>query len=117
VKLSGTGVKPEPIAHFSETSVSFGDVKLDTEVETTITLTNTGSASLAVTAASITGSGEANFGGNSNCGQDITPGGPCTFTLAFEPTAKETYNADLNVTTSASTTPVKIPLAGTGVSD
>lgn len=117
VKLSGTGVKPAPIAHFSKTSVSFGDVKLDTVVETTITLTNTGSASLAVTAASITGSGEANFGGNTNCGQDITPGGSCTFTVAFEPTAKETYNADLNVTTSASTTPVKIPMAGTGVAD
>ena len=85
--------------------------------ETTITLTNTGTASLAVTAATITGSGEANFGGNTNCGQDITPGGSCTFTLAFEPTAEKTYDADLNVTTSASTTPVKISMSGTGVAD
>jgi hypothetical protein len=117
VKLSGTGVEPKPIATFSPTSVSFGNVKLGVEVEATITLKNTGSASLAVTAATITGSGEANFGGDTNCGQDITPGGSCTFTVAFEPTAKETYAADLNVTTSASSTPVKIPMTGTGIAD
>jgi hypothetical protein len=117
VKLSGTGVTPEPVAHFSETSVNFGSIEIDSEAETTITLTNTGTASLAVTAASLTGSGGANFGANTNCGQDITPGGSCTFTVAFEPTAAKTYTADLNVTTSASKTAVQIPLTGTGVTD
>jgi len=117
IDLSGTGVKPAPKATFSPTSVNFGDVALDTVADATLTLKNTGSATLAVTAASITGTGEANFGGDTNCGSDITPGGSCTFTLGFEPTAKTTYKATLKVTTSASTTPVEIPLTGTGIAD
>jgi hypothetical protein len=116
VKLGGTGVEPQAAATFSPTSVNFGDVELNVEAEATVMLTNTGTANLTVSAATITGSGAANFGGTADCGT-LTPGGSCPFTLGFEPTKTQTYSATLNVTTSASSTPVEIPLKGTGVAD
>jgi hypothetical protein len=116
-KLSGTGVKPVPAATFSPTSLNLGDVMIDTVGTGTITLKNTGTADLTVSAASFTGADASDFGGNTTCSGSLSPGGACTFTIGIEPTKVQTYTADLNVTTNASTTPVKIPLSATGIAD
>ena len=117
VKLSGTGVNPEPIATFSPTSLNLGSIMLDTVGTGTITLTNTGTAGLTVSAASFSGTDAADFGGNTTCSGTLSPGGSCTFTIGIEPTKVQTYTADLNVTTSASTTAVKIALSATAIAD
>ena len=117
VKLSGTGVNPAPIATFSPTSLNLGNIMVGTVGTGTITLTNTGTAGLTVSADSFSGTDAADFGGNTTCGGTLSPGGSCTFTIGIEPTKEQTYTADLNVTTNASSKAVQIPLSAKGIAD
>ena len=117
VEVSGDGVKPVPAATFSPTSLNLGNIMIDTVGTGTITLKNTGTAGLTVSAASFSGTNAADFGGSTTCNGTLSPNGTCTFTIGIEPTKEQTYTADLNVTTNASSTPVKIPLSATGIAD
>jgi hypothetical protein len=113
VALSGTGVAP--IATLSSTSVSFGaQVVNTTSAPSTVTLTNTGTASMTISATSVTGTNASDFTRTTTCGATLAAGDSCTFNITFRPSAAGTRTASLSITDSASGSPHTVALTGTG---
>src|SRR6266853_1971272 len=66
---------------FSPTSLSFGYVLAgQTSQPQTVTLTNTGNATLNITSISITGTDPQDFSQTNNCGSQVSAAGHCTIT-------------------------------------
>ncbi len=117
---SGTGSFSEPL---SETITALPVVSLSaaptfpvepvgqTSPAQTVTLTNTGTVDLVVTAVSITG----DFAIDSNtCVSTISAGGNCTVGITFSPTAVGTRTGSLTFTDNAADSPQSLTLTGTG---
>ena len=83
-------------------------VSLDTQV---LTLTNTGSSNLTISANSL--SGDASLSMTTTCGATVVPSASCIFTVTFHPTAAGTFNGVLSVTDTAPG-PQTIPISGSG---
>ena len=113
LSLSGAGAL-EPIISLSAMSLTFGPQVVGTEsAPQTITLTNTGSATLndvnfdlAVTSQSI-------FPLTSSCGPSLSAGASCTFTVAFMPASTGTTAATLIVLSTPEVPFQVVSLSGT----
>ena len=113
VSLSGTGVAP--IATLSPTSVAFGIQGINTTSSaSTVTLTNTGTASMTISSTSVTGTNAADFTRTTTCGATLAVGDNCTFSITFKPSAIGSRTASLSITDSASGSPHTVALTGTG---
>jgi hypothetical protein len=78
----------------------------------TVTLINSGSASLSII--SIVANGD--FGQTNGCGSSVAAGGAtCTIDITFTPTATGTRTGDVTITDDAAGTPHVISLTGTGI--
>ena len=75
----------------------------------TVTLTNAGSASLAIS--SISASGDFP---RPPCGTAVSAGADCTITVTFKPTAGGARTGSLTITDSAGNSPQSVALTGTG---
>jgi alpha-tubulin suppressor-like RCC1 family protein len=117
----GTGPNSDPVnvtpagqgkAALSTTAVSFGiwGVGVTSEPPQTVTLSNTGNSLL--TLPSISTSGD--FSRQTTCGTTLAVGAKCIILLSFTPSVSGLRSGTLNVTTSASTTPLTVSLTGTG---
>jgi hypothetical protein len=95
------------------TSITFGNVQVGTSQTQSDTLTNTGSGSLTVTAATVTGVGFTTTGLNLPLTLDV--GQSVTFSVVFSPLSAGSATGNLALTNSASSTPLNVALAGTGV--
>lgn len=117
VPISGTGtVTPVPAAALSPSSVSFpSQVVGTTSAPTTVTLSNTGNATMNISGISVTGTNAADFGQTSTCGSSLAAGSSCPISVTFKPSVGGTRNASLTVTDDASGSPQSVPLTGTGV--
>ena len=104
-----------PVATLSPASLSFGTVSIGTaSTGKTVTLKNTGSASLTITAIAITGTNAADFAQTHTCGSSLAAGASCTISVTFKPTASGSRSAALSVTDNATGSPQHVPLSGTG---
>jgi FG-GAP-like repeat/Abnormal spindle-like microcephaly-assoc'd, ASPM-SPD-2-Hydin/Divergent InlB B-repeat domain len=104
-----------PAVTLSPTSLSFGTVAIGvTSAGKTVTLKNTGTASLTITAIAITGTNAADFAQTHTCGSSLAVGASCTFSIKFKPTASGTRTAVLSITDSAAGSPQKVALSGVG---
>jgi len=103
-----------PIVALSPTSLAFGKVLIgQTSASQTVTLTNTGNATLNLSSVAVT----ANYAIQANtCGAQVLAGNKCTVTLAFKPTKKNILAGTLSFTDNAAGSPQKVSLTGTGVS-
>jgi hypothetical protein len=95
------------------TSVTFGNVQVGTSQIQSDTLANTGGSSLTVTQAAVTGAGFTTTG--LTLPLTLAVGQSVTFSVVFNPQATGSVSGSLALTNSASTTPLSIALAGTGV--
>jgi hypothetical protein len=115
VKLSGTGIAA-PVLSVSSASLSFTATVGQAASPQTLTVTNTGGASLADVGFQITGSSAADFStGTTTCGAALASGGSCTVQVIFTPAAAGGATASLVV--SSSTVGVKavsVALTGSG---
>ncbi len=94
----------------SPSALGFGSVATtDTSAAQTVSVTNTGSASAAGGAITITG----DFSQTNTCGSSLAAGATCTVSVKFAPTAAGSRTGTLSVTAAGATTAV--PLSGTGV--
>jgi hypothetical protein len=91
-------------------SIGFGSVVLNTPVAQSLTISSTGTASLTVNSAAVTGTGFSVSG--ATLPATLNPGQSLTLQLQFDPTTAGTYSGQLTITSSASTR--SIPLSGTG---
>jgi hypothetical protein len=82
-----------------------------------ITLSNTGSAALALSNILITGADTADFSATNDCASSLAIGATCTITVTFVPQASGTRGAALSVSTgpAANATVSAVTLTGTGI--
>jgi FG-GAP-like repeat/Abnormal spindle-like microcephaly-assoc'd, ASPM-SPD-2-Hydin/Beta-propeller repeat len=116
VALSGTGTGPA--VTLSPSSLTYGNQKVGTSSATQkITLTNSGSSPLTISAISITGVDSADFTETNTCPlspSTLANGKTCTITVTFAPRTGGTLTASLSVTDNASGDLQAVSLSGTG---
>jgi hypothetical protein len=118
ITLSGTGTAATQAAvSLSPTTLTFGTVGAGSSSPAqTVTLTNTGNATLSNLATALTGTNAAAFAQTSTCSATLAAGASCTvsviFTAATEPASA---TAALSFTDSASSSPQAVSLAGSSV--
>jgi hypothetical protein len=77
-----------------------------------VTLTNTGTQTLAVSSIAVSG----DFSQTNTCGTSVATGASCAIGVAFTPTAAGSRAGAVTITDNASGSPQLITLTGTGVS-
>ena len=93
-------------------SVNFGSVTLGLTNSQSISLTNTGTANVQISRASVAGAGFRVTGLSAST--IISPGGSVTFNVSFRPTMASTLSATASIYSNASNSPLQISLTGTG---
>ena len=98
----------------STTSMGFGDVVLNTPATQDVTLSSTGTASVTVNSATVTGTG---FSLSApTLPATLTPGQTLTLAVQFDPTTAGAATGQLTITSTSSTNGTAlIALAGTGI--
>ena len=105
VALSGTGVAPT--ATLTPASLSFTGVLVGKSSATqSVTLSNTGTASLTVSA--VTASGD--FSQTNNCTSGVAAGSSCMITITFSPTAAWSRSGSIVVTDNSYNNPQQVVL-------
>jgi len=114
VSLTGTGVASQSATLTSNpTSVSFGNVSVNTSRSQTVTITNPGATSITVSAVHLTGTGF-------SLGSLTTPftlgsNQSAQLTVNFVPTANGSASGSLTITSTAQNGTLSVALTGTGV--
>lgn len=112
----GTGVK------FTPTTLNFGTVTRNTQVQSTATITNVGTTPVFFTGGELTGTNSANFlvsGGdappcNNTAVNPLLPGKTCQITVYFDPTVVGAEKATYKVFDNSVGSPQSLTLTGTG---
>lgn len=116
VTLTGTGVSPG--ASLSATTLNFGSQPVGTTSTTTqsVVLTNSGNASLSITAISIGGTNPSEFtlARSNPCGSTVAQGSSCTIQINFKPTSSGAQSATLSISDNAPNSPQAVALTGSG---
>ena len=111
ISLTGTGTAP--VVSLSPTSLTFPAQKVGTSSSAqSVTLSNTGNASLTIT--SIKASG--NFSQTNTCGSRVAASASCTLSVTFKPTATGTRTGAVTITDNANPATQTVSLTGTGAS-
>src|SRR2546427_355389 len=118
VSLAGTGIAPA--VTLSPTNVAFGEQRLSTTSPAqTVTLTNSGTATLSITSTVLAGSNPGDFaiaaGTTCTNGATVVAGASCLVNLTFTPTAASARTATVTITDDAAGSPQSVLLTGTGV--
>lgn len=114
VPLSGTGVVPQPAVTLSPASLTFAAMAVGhTSAPQTVTVTNSGTATLNVSGVSLTGSNPGDFAQTNTCG-GVAVGASCAITVTFTPATAGSMTAALSVTDDAAGSPHTAALSGTG---
>ncbi len=97
-------------------ALAYGSISVTSPAALTLTLLNTGTATVTGIASIITGLNAADFAMTSPCSTTmLAPNQGCTATVAFTPSANGPRSATLSITSSDPNSPATIPLTGTGV--
>src|SRR5712664_3813069 len=112
VSLTGTGAAASaPVVSLSASSLAFASQTVGTtSAAQSVTLSNTGNASLNLTSVSASG----DFAQTNTCGSSVAAGANCTFSVTFTPTASGTRTGTLSITNNASGSPQSVSLTGIG---
>ena len=113
----GTFVPPTAEIAISPAALNFGEIFVGKQANAALTVTNTGTADLQITALAVSGPDAAEFSLQGSClGQVLTPSATCAVRMTFAPTAPTTKNASLAVQSDVPATPVvAVPLSGLGL--
>ncbi|PYV13937.1 MAG: hypothetical protein DMG21_19745, partial [Acidobacteria bacterium] len=109
VTLSGNGILP--VATLSPASLTFpSEPEGVTSPGQAVTLTNTGTAPLTVTAITISG----DFAQTNTCAASLAPNGACSINITFTPTGLGARTGTLSIADNAAGSPQTLALSGTG---
>lgn len=112
VSLSGAGTA----LSLSATALSFAPQLVGTSsVAQTVTLSNGGTTSVAITGIAAGGTNAADFTVANNCGATLAAARSCTITVRFAPTASGARAATVSIRDSDPTSPQSVVLAGTAI--
>jgi len=113
--LNGQPAVSAPNAALSPTSLTFSTQAIGTmSAAKTVTLKNTGTTSLTITAIAIADTNAGDFAQTHTCGTSLSAGASCSVSLTFKPTASGTRTAALRVSDNAPGSPQQVALGGTG---
>lgn len=114
VARNSTTTPPPATAQLTVTpsTISFGNVASGTTNSQTVQVKNTGSASLTITQATITGTSFSESG--MTVPMTLAAAQASSFTVKFAPPGSGSMNGVLTVTSDAPNSPVVVPLSGTG---
>jgi Beta-propeller repeat/Cep192 domain 4 len=108
---------PTPSVGLSPRNVTFGpqDILVASQPQN-VTVTNTGTARLNLSTAAIAGADGGDFALSADActGSALAPGGSCTVSVTFAPSAVETRSASLTFTDDAPDSPQSVALTGWG---
>ena len=111
VSLSGTGVTL--LLSASPSTLSFGNVTVGNNSSRTVTLTDSGTGSVTVSQATVSGVG---FGISAlSLPRTLTSGQSVTFNAIFAPTTTGSVSGTISVVGNATNSPAAVTLGGTGV--
>ena len=113
ISLTGTGTAAGQLGA-APTSVSFASVQVGSSQAQSASLTNSGSSSLTVSQAAL--SGTAFSMGGLSLPLTLAAGQSTSFTVTFAPTASGSASGSVTITSNGSNPSLSIPLSGTGVS-
>jgi len=114
VVLSGTTAAP--VSAVSPTSLAFGNQRRGTtSAARTVTISNTGTARMAITGITVTGANANQFTQTTTCGTSLAAGASCTSSVRFRPTTVGAKSATLNVNVGGPATNKAVALSGTGI--
>jgi len=99
-------------AVLSATKLNFPKTLIGQTTYLTVTLANTGNATLNLSNVAITG----DFAQSNTCGAQVLAGNNCAITVGFTPTAKNSRTGILQLTDNATNNPQRVTLTGTGLS-
>jgi hypothetical protein len=113
IPLSGSAVSQSLQLSANPSSLSFGDVTQGTSSKQAVTLTNTGNSSVSVSKLTPAG----NYFSISGLATPVTlaPGQTASFSALFAPTTTGTFTGSISVASTATNSPLAIPLSGSGV--
>jgi Abnormal spindle-like microcephaly-assoc'd, ASPM-SPD-2-Hydin/Protein of unknown function (DUF1573) len=115
--VHGTGKTSSPSLTYllsgSASSLTFPNALVGTSSSQSVSLTNSGTGSLTISQAAVTGTGFTLSGFSG--AQTLAPGNSTALTVSFAPTAVGTMTGSLSVVSNASNSPATIALSGTGV--
>jgi len=115
VTLTGTGIAV-PAVKLSATSLSFGPVDVGAvSGSQTVTVTNSGAATLTISSISVTGLYQSSFVFANSCGTTLAAGANCTIHGHFGPTVAGNLTGTISIADNASGSPQSITLKGTGL--
>jgi len=115
ITLTGTGVSAGPAVSLTATSLSFGTESVGSATGSqTVTLTNSGGATLTFTSIAVTGTNSTSFVFANSCGTSLAAGANCTIHGHFAPTTTGALTAAITISDNASNSPQNIALSGTG---
>ena len=112
LNLSGTGVAPGTLSP-NPTGLAFGSVQMGSNSSKSETLTNTGGATVTISQATPSGAGFSVSG--LTLPVTLAANQNVTFTATFAPTSAGAASGTLSIVSSASNSPLSIPLSGTGL--
>ena len=112
VTLSGTVLVP--VLAVSPTSATFSSPFNTASAATTITVSNTGGDTLAISSIALGGTNANQFAvASNNCGATLAAGANCAVTLTFTPTTTGNKSGSLAVTVGTPATSASVTLTGT----
>jgi hypothetical protein len=119
VALFGTGgAGVGAMAALSATTLTFASQATGTtSAVQTVTLSNTGSAALSISAIAISGTNAADYAQTNSCGTlpaSLPAGASCSLSVTFKPATTGARNATITVTDNATPTMQTVTLTGTG---
>ncbi len=112
VALTGT-VSGVASATLAPGALAFSGVAGTTSAAQTLTLTNTGSAALAITAISLGGTNPSLFTQATTCGTSLAVAASCTISVTFQSFAAGSFTAMVSVTDNAASSPQTASLTST----
>jgi Abnormal spindle-like microcephaly-assoc'd, ASPM-SPD-2-Hydin len=113
VSLSGTGASTTPQLTLGSSSLSFGNVTVDSSSTQSVTLASSGTGPLTINAATVSGTGFTVSGAPFPV--TLNPKQSVTLTVQFKPAATGAFTGKLTVTSNSSTNPTAtVSLSGTG---
>ena len=111
--LSGIGVKQSLQLSANPSALAFGNVTQGSSSKQSVTLTNTGNSSMTVSNLTATGSYFSLSG--LTMPVSLASGQTANFSVAFAPTTTGVFSGSVSVASTASNSPLSIPLSGSGV--
>ena len=114
VPLEGTG-QGGPVASLSPSTLTFASQPLQTtSASQSITLTNSGTASMTGISIAVAGTNSAEFSVTGTCSATLAAGASCTINVTFTPTTTGLRTASVAITDSAPNSPQVVTLTGGG---